>query len=202
MENNQFTIFQNSDFTSLKNAALQALHTCVKSSAGEDFLEDYFWNNIVGDNIVLGEDGPDVPCPCGYLEFWESVLSTAYEVTSLNVFGAEERKRPHNTDHGISQTVDGLVKQFEEAVNLASCMRLSGRCFFTTANGMVGLGPANLQPGDMVAIIFGCSLPLVLRETYQQFRLVGPAYVHGIMHGEYIDGKGVDLMQIQEFTLR
>ncbi|KAH7092088.1 heterokaryon incompatibility protein-domain-containing protein [Paraphoma chrysanthemicola] len=202
LENHQSTIFKDNAFTSLKYAALQALHTRILPGATEDFVEDYFWNNIVGDNIMLGADGPEVPCPCGYLELWESVLPRAYNGTLSKPFRAQERPRSHITNNGIAESVDDMAKHFERAVNLASMMRLSGRCVFVTADGMAGLGPTNLEKGDTVSIIFGCRLPLVLREVGQQFRLIGPAYVHGAMRGEYVDGIEADLVQVQEFTLR
>jgi hypothetical protein len=78
---------------------------------------------------------------------------------------------------------------------------LSGRCIFITANRMVGLGPANLQRGDTITIMFGSGLPLALRQSSKNYRFVGPAYVHGAMHGEFVGGREADSMQIQEFTL-
>jgi hypothetical protein len=191
MKDDQFTVFEDRAFISLKIAALQALHTSVLPSATEDFVEDYFWNNIVGDNIVLGADGPDVPCPCGYLELWESVLlRTCDETTQMQA------------DNETAKRLGGVAKRFEKTVNIASLMRLSGRCIFITADKMVGLGPANLQRGDTITIMFGSGLPLILRQSNQQYRFVGPAYVHGAMHGEFVNGTEADLMQVQEFTLR
>ncbi|KAK6342379.1 hypothetical protein TWF718_007779 [Orbilia javanica] len=66
-----------------------------------------------------------------------------------------------------------------------------------------GLCPGDTQPGDLVCIIYGCSVPVILRrvsktDTYNgQFphpmptlihRIIGEAYVHGKMDGGAIDG--------------
>ena len=58
---------------------------------------------------------------------------------------------------------------------------------------LVGLGPQNTRVGDQVCILYGCSVPVVLRKETglemagkDTWRLVGEAYVHGIMDGETI----------------
>jgi hypothetical protein len=54
----------------------------------------------------------------------------------------------------------------------------------------VGIGPHNVKATDVVCILFGCSVPVVLRrvphdlEAMQSFRLIGTCYVHGHMEGE------------------
>ena len=68
-------IFNRSSLLPLKDAVLGYLQNRSLPSINEEVAEAYFWDEIVGDNIVLGADGPNVPCPCGYLELWESVLS-------------------------------------------------------------------------------------------------------------------------------
>lgn len=59
---------------------------------------------------------------------------------------------------------------------------------FVTATAYVGIGPEALSTGDIIALFFGADLPFVLRPVGQDtFRLVGPAYVDGIMYGEFLD---------------
>lgn len=54
--------------------------------------------------------------------------------------------------------------------------------------GHVGLVPANAEPGDYICIFLGLAVPFVLRAvTGQNFRLIGEAYVYGIMDGELLD---------------
>ena len=61
------------------------------------------------------------------------------------------------------------------------------RKFFTTANGrFFGLGPDGLQSGDIVAVLYGCSVPVVLRAVEQQYQLVGECFVYGLMDGQAI----------------
>lgn len=54
--------------------------------------------------------------------------------------------------------------------------------------GHVGLVPANAEPGDYICIFLGLAVPFVLRAvTGGKFRLIGEAYVYGIMDGEWLD---------------
>ncbi|KAK0672726.1 putative ankyrin and HET domain protein [Cercophora samala] len=47
------------------------------------------------------------------------------------------------------------------------------------------LGPHESRVGDEVCILYGCSVPVLLRKTRQKFyEIIGEAYVHGAMDGE------------------
>lgn len=71
------------------------------------------------------------------------------------------------------------------------------RRLFVTANRYLGLGPASMVIGDEVWVLAGSGAAMVLRATEigDEFRLVGAAYVHGIMNGEHI-GDDVKLQTI------
>jgi len=60
----------------------------------------------------------------------------------------------------------------------------SKRRFYTTRDGRIGLGPADLQEGDTVAILYGGKWPFVLRPKGDHCLVIGPCYVHGLMQGE------------------
>ncbi|CAF9931984.1 hypothetical protein IMSHALPRED_008767 [Imshaugia aleurites] len=53
-----------------------------------------------------------------------------------------------------------------------------------TEKGYVGIMPRVAQTGDVVAIILGCSCPLLLRPSSDTFRIVAECYVQGVMQGE------------------
>ena len=63
-------------------------------------------------------------------------------------------------------------------------------CIFFTTEGFIGLGRYRCEPGDTVSIIGGASTSLLSRATEagnepQHYRIVGEAYVDGIMDGQY-----------------
>jgi hypothetical protein len=66
----------------------------------------------------------------------------------------------------------------------------NSRKYFISKQGYLGLGPGGTLPGDLVVILFGLDMPFVLRPAVDgQYRIIGEAYVHGIMDGEYMNQK-------------
>ncbi|KAI3584329.1 hypothetical protein IWW34DRAFT_843182 [Fusarium oxysporum f. sp. albedinis] len=62
--------------------------------------------------------------------------------------------------------------------------------FFVTMRGRLGLGTEDIKAGDLVCVALGLHMPIILRSTGNGcYRLVGNAYVHGIMNSEAL-GKG------------
>lgn len=52
--------------------------------------------------------------------------------------------------------------------------------------GCLCLVPGLAREGDVIAVVYGCSIPLLLRRPIEGggYRLVGKCYVHGVMDGE------------------
>jgi hypothetical protein len=76
----------------------------------------------------------------------------------------------------------------------------TGRKAFVTQTGFLGLGPAEVEPGDVVCILFGGNLPYMMRPLgLDEFIFLGPCYVHGIMYGEAYHG--IDRTQQETFVL-
>ena len=60
-----------------------------------------------------------------------------------------------------------------------------GRCFFSTRDGRIGLGPWNMQEGDRLCVFFFCPTPYIIRPAGpDRWTFVGEAYVHGLMFGQ------------------
>jgi hypothetical protein len=61
------------------------------------------------------------------------------------------------------------------------------KVFFTTQSGYFGMAPASIQQGDAIVLISGLQTPLVVRpvdDGGNEYRLLGPAFVLGLMEGE------------------
>jgi len=51
----------------------------------------------------------------------------------------------------------------------------------------LGMGPKEMEPGDRIFVIFGANFPFVLRPLPSgRYKLIGEAYISGLMHGEVI----------------
>ncbi|KAL8716646.1 MAG: hypothetical protein Q9225_006038 [Loekoesia sp. 1 TL-2023] len=86
-----------------------------------------------------------------------------------------------------------------------------GRKFFSTRNGRVGLGPPDVQPGDLIVLIPNSPWPFLFRQkdtvwarkdgsSGHFYEYIGDSYVHGIMDGELM--RSVDPDRIEEFVLQ
>jgi hypothetical protein len=72
-----------------------------------------------------------------------------------------------------------------------------------TDRHFVGLIPQNARVGDQICILYGCSVPVVLRKYKAldgnfYWRLVGDAYVHGVMDGELFEQAPEELIASNE----
>jgi hypothetical protein len=77
-----------------------------------------------------------------------------------------------------------------------------GRRVFVTSKGIIGLGPALVQPGDIVVILFGGCTPFVLRPVDNYYLLIGECYIHSQMDGAAVEGWREGDGEIEEFYLR
>ncbi|KAK5701877.1 hypothetical protein LTR97_004695 [Elasticomyces elasticus] len=64
----------------------------------------------------------------------------------------------------------------------------SNRRLFTMTDRRIGLGPQVMEPGDVVAVIYGSIRPIVLRPLLDEghYQVCGEAYVHDIMDGQWL----------------
>ncbi|KAH8597552.1 heterokaryon incompatibility protein-domain-containing protein [Bisporella sp. PMI_857] len=79
-----------------------------------------------------------------------------------------------------------IIKGDHEKFWLDMRFSCTGRSFAFTENGYYILGPAIMESEDLCCVIFGANVPFILRKTKMEgrYKLVGEAYVHGIMGGE------------------
>ena len=86
----------------------------------------------------------------------------------------------------LSINFEGLPPPSAYAYGWAAARALKQRRLFYSKKGYFGVGPAVMQPGDIVCVLFGAQVPFILRRKDSRYQLVGESYVHGIMHGEAI----------------
>lgn len=94
-----------------------------------------------------------------------------------------EARTQHLKDPGFVSNLARRASIFDLHYSHSMCLRP-----FRTKQGYFGLGTQSLQNNDSVWIVPGCRVPLLFRqiEGSERFQLVGGAYVHGVMDGEYL----------------
>jgi Heterokaryon incompatibility protein (HET) len=91
----------------------------------------------------------------------------------------------------------GDVDRFLQAAS-TTCI---GRRLFVTTGGYLGLGPEAITEGDRVCILFGGSVPFVLRSEDNRDKLVGECYVEKLMRGEAVEERRLGTMKVKLFKL-
>lgn len=139
-------------------------------------------------HITLGDD----------LTEDEIHLSHVYAVTANTIArvpdGAALRQACKDIDKNVSSQTPGIPGDApylppEDRIPLFNDTQTqlfracSGRAYFTTTGGRLGIGPPEMKTGDILVIIYGCRPVFTLREVpgSDMFQFVGDAFVHGLM---------------------
>ena len=89
----------------------------------------------------------------------------------------------HRKNDTEIDNLDTFLSRFHDTV------RKKARRLVVTIQGIVGMAPCRAREGDVIAVLFGCSIPLVLRYRSEReaWQVVGEGYAHGYMNGEMAD---------------
>ena len=106
--------------------------------------------------------------------------------TSRSKIGYDELRDFINDQKSSKPSAAGPAAQ----VYMLAMKKMHGRKPFCSADGFVGLVPAHARKEDVIAIVDGADIPFVFRSHSekgqdQYWQLIGEAYVHTIMDGEY-----------------
>jgi hypothetical protein len=114
------------------------------------------------------------------------------ELTILD-FIAYCKKHCSNAFNDVIASKSDLMVAFQSSEGVSSARftdrliaSVHSRKFFISESGNAGLGLRPTEPGDIVAILFGCPMPVLLRHNYEEktFQFVGPCIFQGSMLGE------------------
>jgi hypothetical protein len=121
-----------------------------------------------------------------------------YPLESIIHYAALDKKRILDDENRISvldiQVINTFSARFYDAV-----VRISRR-LMVGKKGFLGMAPEKSRAGDIVCILFGCSVPVVLRNTAGEtkFVFIGECFVDGYMSGEAV---GDDRFQETSFYI-
>jgi hypothetical protein len=95
-------------------------------------------------------------------------------------------------DHSLDAEFLAMTQEARYASSLIGGAT-DGRQFFVTEDGHMGLGPHGLMEGDQICIMYGLSVPVVIRYRGSGlYSLLGECYVEGIMNGEAIQMENLE----------
>jgi len=103
---------------------------------------------------------------------------------------------------------DSVYQVFGATSTLRDLARIAGwRRVVVTNTGFLGLAHHSVRKDDLICILHGSNVPMVLRMTTKagnvlardvNYKMIGQAYVEGIMDGQVVDWKEEDA---EEFLL-
>ncbi|KAH7363698.1 heterokaryon incompatibility protein-domain-containing protein [Pyrenochaeta sp. MPI-SDFR-AT-0127] len=113
------------------------------------------------------------------------------DCSSLRIAGCQQYLDLDLSKHPFSKHVPSHVEESElgNFYGILYRRRLESQIFFRTSQGVLGVGPSNLQEGDSVVILFsqsGPNLSFVLRPAGDFWKLLGPCYVYAFKDGSAV----------------
>lgn len=150
---------------------------------------EHFWRTLVADRGQYGENAP-----------------TTYRRACQYAF--DQYPTALNIKELLSESPPLIVSQFLERVQSVVWMK---RLIRTERENLLGLVPDETEKKDLVCILFGCSVPVILRQEglnettgRPYFTLIGECYVHSMMEGAAFTLKleRNTAMEDQQFELR
>lgn len=170
---------------------------------------DVFWRTLVGNR---DSDG-NLPSP-----HWSKSCQNA-----VNKSGKDGHIDTNHIRHDCSTFVDKFLERVQQVVWRRRLITLQRQA----SHKCLGLAPEKTKKGDLICILYGCSVPVVLREmdgsertakrrkysntvrledgenaNSKHFRFIGECYIHGMMLGEAFRIKKESDTQNKHFNLR
>ena len=145
------------------------------------------WRTLVGDRAFKSASAPPISYPSACHRVFQRV----------------------GPKHGlnISQEIDRSDPYTETFLQHVTRVVWGRRLIKTKKNDFLGLAPGATKKRDIVAILYGLSVPVVLRqiqdgpEGEDVFKLVGECFIYGMMDGEAMDFREAQGIQDQTFVL-
>lgn len=119
-----------------------------------------------------------------------SVSDPSAHAAAMNAFSVWNAEVLASDEGIVSPPSDSAPAHIQAAYRFfqAGAKAVYGYRLFRTVAGRLGIGPAAMRVRDLVVVLFGCNVPLALREELDEhYRLVGQGYVHGLMEGQGVE---------------
>lgn len=129
-------------------------------------------------DYLLQDDRPE--------RFWDVIAKPPCVVSSS--LAQLPRRNPPLTQNDLFKRLPAPIAVPLDLERFAAVLRCSSRRLALTEDGFLGLVPECTLEGDEVAVLFGHSMPVVVRPLADgSYNFIGDAFVLGIMDGEVLD---------------
>lgn len=163
---------------------------------GSGLPPNAFWRTIVADR---GPNGGNPP------PYYQVACQQAFDQRAIDDDLNIERLMLMNSS--IKPGSEKVVTEYLRRVQSVVWMRVLIRTTIAGSENNLGLAPQSVKEGDLICIVYGCSVPVVLRkliddENDKSYELIGECYIHGMMDGEAFRILQEMKIKKEEFELR
>lgn len=137
---------------------------------------DILWRTLVPNIYLFGSTLPtgDKTPPASYGDMFEVFRGGKQMLKNFRpVLHSPERKQ-------------------EYVAPIVIIMQLGDQRFFMTSNRRMGLGPYQIWKDDKAVVFFRSYMPFLIRHVRAHYRLLGPAYVYGLMNRKGLNSRTGD----------
>jgi hypothetical protein len=155
-------------------------HECLEIAGWNRGLDindipDRLWRTLVADRT---DDGSNA------LSWWRRACMYCLSRTTTQYGDLNTSKLIAN--QSLPETVSQFLRRVQ--ANVWNRSFFVGQNLQDSSDRMYGLGSRYIQLGDWCCILFGCSVPVILREQERRlFEFIGECYVDGMMDGQAMD---------------
>jgi hypothetical protein len=119
-----------------------------------------------------------------YADIYEKYTNHRYQTALLSLFRAR-RTEKETVANAFSESIFGLLRDEPTRNDVYSTFcGIEKHCLLITEKLHVATAFGTVQEGDHVVLVGGLKKPIILRKMGNDYRVVGHAYVAGIMEGE------------------
>ena len=104
--------------------------------------------------------------------------------------------------HLLNYSTTSASAQTQKAVRLSIIEYLCARSLLLTKKGYIGLGPPKAHKGDLLCVLYGCTVPVLIRKHAEYHQFVGESYIHGLMDGAAIEQFRGGTIEERDFVLK
>lgn len=155
---------------------------CSSERISEDDFVKQCWRTVIADLVTgTGQEGRGIT----RLRDWTHADRCIDAWTACHRLNYRKQHGDLSESFWTQLSHDELsdIRVYGESIKFALGRRLA----LTRDRRGSCLIPQDARVGDLVAVIQGCEIPFILRQsTTDAFRIVGCAYIHGLMDGEAV----------------
>ena len=136
----------------------------------------------------------------------ETLMGNIKEAGEFKIYGRKLKDwaTPLQKSLGTIQTItDQNPKDMDpNELEIWTAIKIGQFCWrmMETSKGFIGTAHPQSQVGDSIVLLQGASLPIILRSCEGGYKVIGEAYVHGIMQGEFWEAQ--DEAKMENFHLK